>query len=170
MANIPHLTIQKIERLYLELEESHNHFLRNVGVSLPSLRKPGGFTQSAIALIGLYSALGKRVTKSELTDFVRQYVSGADDLQEGRHLATQRGWYIVSSARNDPGTEGWARDTYSLRSIKEAFPGWEDPQAKASDWEMKHRKPFALLNPKLILNSPESVQKEVWKILNRKFR
>jgi len=170
MAAFPIISPQKIEELYSDLESAHRRFLKKDGVSLPSLRKADGFTQTAIALVGLYSVLGERVTKSELTDFVRNYVEGARDLQEGRHLATQKGWYIVSGARNDPETRGWPTDTYSLLSIEKAFPGWEDPKLKNPDWALKNRKPFALLNPKLILNSPDFVQREVYKILAKKFQ
>lgn len=114
--------------------------------------------------------MGKPVTKGELTTFVRIYVDGADDLQEGRHLGKQRGWNVISSARKDTGTEGWPRDSYCLVSITDTLPGWVDPKSKVQDWDTRDRRPFALLNPELILRSPESVQKEVWKILNRKFR
>jgi hypothetical protein len=170
MPTIKRLSIREVEKTYEILKIAHAKHLMPMGVSMPQLHSTHGFTQSAVALVGLYSMLGKPVTKGELTAFVRHYVSGAEDLQEGRHLGSQRGWHIVSSARKDPGTEGWPRDSYCLVSVLTPLPGWVDPKLKTPDWELKNRKPFALLNPILILNSPDSVQWEVYKILTKKFQ
>jgi hypothetical protein len=170
MTKIPRLPDVEVERIYKELRKAHTKHLLNKGVSLPNLYSGIGFTQSAIALVGLYLMIGKPVTKSDLTTFVRIYVHGAEDLQEGRHLGSQRGWYVISSARKDPGTEGWPRDSYCLVSITKSFPDWVNPKTRDRDWETRNRKTHALLNPNLILRSPESVQFEVWKILHRKFK
>lgn len=170
VSKIPRVSAADIEQTYLEIKRAHSRFLRSKGVSLPTLRGGMGFTQSAVALVGLYLKMGQPVTKSELTRFVRTFVAGADDLQEGRHLGSQRGWYVVSSTRKDPGTEGWPRDSYCLISISETLPDWVDPKLKSQDWETRDRKPWALLNPDLILRSPESVQLKVLEILQRKFR
>lgn len=170
MTQIPRLSDKEIERTYEELRTAHARNLEIRGVSLLSLYSRTAFTQSAVALVGLYKMIGKPVTKGELTTFVRVYVDGAEDLQEGRHLGSQRGWYVISSARKDHGTEGWKRDSYCLVSVADTLPGWVSPKSKVQDWETRERKPYALLNPELILRSPDSVQLEVWKILSRKFR
>jgi hypothetical protein len=169
MPTIQRLSIREVESTYEILKNSHAKHLMAMGVSMPQLYSVHGLTQSAVALVGLYSMLGKPITKGELTAFVRHYVAGAEDLQEGRHLGSQRGWHIVSSARKDPGTEGWPRDAYCLLSVLTPLPGWIDPKLKTPDWELKNRKPFALLNPTLILNSPDSVQREIYQLLKRKF-
>ena len=169
MTKIPRITSDEVEKIYSEIKKSHSKFLRSKGVSLPALWGGTGFTQSAVALVGLYLKMGQPVTKSELTRFVRTFVAGADDLQEGRHLGSQRGWNVVSSTRKDPGTEDWPRDSYCLISICDTLPNWIDPKLKSQDWETRDRKPYAMLNAELILRSPESVQLKVLEILQRKF-
>lgn len=170
MSKIARLSDLEVERIYDDLRKAHAKHLKVKGVSLPNLYNGNLFTQSAIALVGLYRMIGKPVTKSDLTTFVRIYVDGAEDMQEGRHLGTQRGWHVISSARKDPGTEGWPRDSYCLVSITTSFPDWENPKTRDRDWETRNRKTYALLKPNLILRSPESVQFQVWKILNKKFK
>ncbi len=170
MTEIPRLSDKEIERIYERLRKAHSRHLEIKGVSLPNLYSRNAFTQSAVALVGLYSMLGNPVTKRDLTTFVRLYVDGAEDLQEGRHLGSQRGWYVISSARKDSGTEGWPRDSYSLVSITEPLPNWISPKSKVQDWETRDRKTYALLNPDLILRSPDSVQFEVFKLLRKKFQ
>jgi hypothetical protein len=170
VTKIPHVSAADVEQAYQEIKRAHSKFLQSKGVSLPALRGSTGFTQSAVALVGLYLTMSKPVTKGELTRFVRTFVAGADDLQEGRHLGSQRGWNIVSSTRKDPGTEGWPRDSYCLVSLRDTLPNWIDPKLKSQDWETKDRKPWALLNPDLILRSPESVQLKVLAILHKKFQ
>ena len=170
MSQIPRLSDKEIERIYEILRRSHAQNLESKGVILPSLYSGTEFTQSAVALVGLYKMIGKPVTKGELTTFVRIYVDGAEDLQEGRHLGKQRGWHIISSARKDSGTEGWPRDSYCLVSITNTLPGWINSKSKVQDWETRDRRPYALLNSELILRSPESVQFEVFELLRKKFQ
>ena len=138
-------------------------------MTLPNLESSSGLTQSAVALVGLYSVLGIPVTKDELTEFVRHYVPGARDLKEGRHLGKQRGWHVLSASRNDSGTSGWPRDSYGLMTVEKTFPDWVDPAVHTADWEARNRATYALLNAELILRSPEDVQKSVYRILDKKF-
>jgi hypothetical protein len=138
-------------------------------VSLPKLESANGLTQSAVALVGLYSVLGTPVTKDELTEFVRNYAPGARDLQEGRHLGKQRGWHVLSASRQDSGTGRWPRDSYGLMTVETTFPEWVDPGVLQADWETRNRTTYALLNAELILRSPEDVQLEVLAILRKKF-
>lgn len=92
------LSDKEIERTYETPRTAHAQNLEIRGVSLPNLYSGTAFTQSALALVGLYKMIGKPVTKGELTTFVRVYVDGAEDLQEGQHLGKQRGWHVISSA------------------------------------------------------------------------
>lgn len=169
MSGIPPVSIARIETLYRELEAAHSRRLARHGVTLPRLEISSGLTQSAVALVGLYSVLGTPVTKDELTEFVRHYVPGARDLQEGRHLGKQRGWHVLSASRNDSGTSGWPRDSYGLITVETTFPNWVDPAAHTADWETRNHATYALLNAELILRSPEDVQKRVYRLLDKKF-
>lgn len=169
MSRIPIVSIRQIETLYKELEKAHSRWLAKYGVSLPKLESANGLTQSAVALVGLYSVIGTPVTKDELTEFVRNYAPGARDLQEGRHLGKQRGWHVLSASRHDSGTGRWPRDSYGLMTVETTFPDWVDPRVLQADWETRNRTTYALLNPRLILQSPEDVQLEVLAILRKKF-
>jgi hypothetical protein len=169
VSGIPPVSIPRIETLYREIEAAHSRRLARHGVTLPRLKSSNSLTQSAVALVGLYSVLGTPVTKDELTEFVRRYAPGARDLQEGRHLGKQRGWHVLSAARNDLGTSGWPRDSYGLMTVETPFPGWVDPAFLTADWETRDRATDALLNAELIHRSPEDVQKKVYRLLHKKF-
>ena len=169
MTGIPLISIKQIQSLYTELATAHARWLTKHGVSLPKLQSANRLTQSAVALVGLYTQLGKPVSKDELTEFVRHYAPGARDLQEGRHLGSQRGWHVLSASRGDKGTIKWPRDSYGLMAVDSTLPGWVDPASRPPDWETRNRSTYALLNPELILRSPETVQLEVLAILQKKF-
>jgi hypothetical protein len=169
VSRIPIVSIAEIETLYKEIEKAHSRWLAKHGVSLPKLESSNGLTQSAVALVGLYSVIGTPVTKDELTEFVRNYAPGARDLQEGRHLGKQRGWHVLSASRHDSGTGRWPRDSYGLMTVETTFPDWVDPGVLRADWETRNRTTYALLNAELILRSPEDVQLEVLAILREKF-
>ncbi len=93
-----------IEAIYEKVRERHQLYLQGYGVSLPKLynvRK--NFSVDALTLVFLarnYPAT-KWVTKTKLTNFVRQYYPDINDVQSARHLGMQRGFYIVSSRRGN---------------------------------------------------------------------
>ena len=86
MANFRKLSDSEIEILYANLEEAHRNLLAIKGVRLPNLRQGDQYTNQALALVGLYSVMGEKVLKDELTAFIRQYVDGSPDGQNARHL------------------------------------------------------------------------------------
>ena len=112
----------ELEKCYEILKKAHKDHLESKGVTLTAFRKGGLYTQRALALIALYLRIGEPVTKRELTNFVRKYVEGEADVQDGRHLGNTQGWYVLSTQRNDLGTENWPKDSYGLMSITECYP------------------------------------------------
>ncbi len=95
---------EEIQQTYDLIADYHGKYLGELGVKLPQLRKSNGdYVLSALTLV--YLARGypdvKTVSKSELTQFMRQYVPEINDVQQARHLAAQGGWYILSGTRKD---------------------------------------------------------------------
>ena len=116
-------TDEEIQRTYDLVADSHAKYLAEFGVKLPRLRRANGeYVQTALALV--YLARGypdvKTVSKSELTQFMRQYVPEINDVQQARHLAAQHGWYVLSGSRNDDRTADVPPGEYKLASLQEA--------------------------------------------------
>ena len=95
------LTDGEIERVYEELKEIHKDKLKDFGVKLPELKRGNKFTKNALVLIYLYKKFNQKVSKTELTKFVKKHYPDTNDVQQGRHLATQYGWHILSRTRED---------------------------------------------------------------------
>lgn len=120
-------TDEEIQRTYDLVADYHAKHLEELGVKLPGLRKSNGdYVLSALTLV--YLARGypdvKTVSKSELTQFMRQYVPDINDVQQARHLAAQSGWYILSGTRKDGRDMNIQPGEYRLISLEEAYPGF----------------------------------------------
>lgn len=121
------LADDEIRTTYDLLADSHRRYLARQGVQLPQLTNADGtYTQVGLALV--YLAQGypdtKTVSKSALTEFIRGYYPNVNDVQEARHLAAQRGWYILSGTRNDARTLDIPAGAYKLVSLKKPYPGF----------------------------------------------
>lgn len=117
----------EIQQTYDLLADYHGKHLNELGVKLPQLRKASGdYVLSALTLV--YLARGypdvKTVSKSELTQFMRQYVPEINDVQQARHLAAQGGWYILSGTRKDGQDMNVLPGEYRLISLEKAYPGF----------------------------------------------
>lgn len=137
LGEIKRLGDRELEVYYDLLKKAHEEHLKPKGVGLSAFRKGGLYTQRSLALIALYLRLGKPVTKRELTEFVRKYVEGEADVQDGRHLGNTQGWYVLSAQRNDVGTETWPKDAYGLMSITDCYPGFSghrEGSLEDSEW------------------------------------
>lgn len=117
----------EIQQTYDLIADYHAKHLDELGVKLPQLRKSNGdYVLSALTLVYLargYPAV-KTVSKSELTQFMRQYVPDINDVQQARHLAAQSGWYILSGTRKDGRDLNIQPGEYRLISLEEAYPGF----------------------------------------------
>src|SRR3989338_11469997 len=100
------LTLNKksIESIYKTISEFHKKYLKKFGVKLPELYdKNGNFTKNALVLVYLAYDYPKtrKVSKEELTKFVRSYYPNTNDVQQARHLGAQAGWWIVAGGRDN---------------------------------------------------------------------
>ena len=133
----------ELEETYAVLNKAYEEHLKVKGVQLSAFRKGGLYTGRSIALIALYLRFGKPVTKNELTKFVRTYVDGKADVQDGRHLGNTQGWYVLSAQRNDVGTETWPKDAYGLMSLTDCYPGFSGHRVgilEESEWSLLLKK------------------------------
>jgi hypothetical protein len=113
-----------IKRIYDTLADYHSRYLQSHGVRLPALRDSrGNYIRDALVLV--YLAQGypntKSVTKEELTEFIRHFYPNTADVQQARHLAMQKGWYIVSGTRHNSHLEP---GEYQLLSLEKPYPAY----------------------------------------------
>ncbi|KAA6405319.1 hypothetical protein [Candidatus Tokpelaia sp.] len=86
------------------------------------MRKAGQWTRDALVLVKLaegYPAT-KPISKTDLTAFINLYYPGANDVQQARHLAAQKGFNILSGTR---GNKEIAANHYQLEELYPAFIG-----------------------------------------------
>lgn len=118
------MTTQQINDTYEFIKQMHERHLAQHGVKLPNLFWDETYTKDALVLI--YLAQGypntKVVTKEELTEFLSAY-GGSIDVQQARHLAAQKGWYILSGKRGDADSD-LKPGEYKLKTLEEAYPGF----------------------------------------------
>lgn len=134
------LSDKEIEKIYSMISDYHKKYLEKYGVKLPKLKdKKGNYTKDALVLVYLSQDYPetKKVSKKELTEFVRQYYPDVADVQQARHLGAQKGWYIVSGTRGN-GTEKLERGEYQLISLEKPYPGFKRHRIEKIDpeyWE-----------------------------------
>ena len=111
---------------YEVVKEYHGKYLDAKGVKLPKLERGDNFTIDALVLVYLAQQYPntKVVTKNELTKFVRQYYKDTPDVQQARHLAAQKGWYILSGTRKDNNSLNLKSGEYKLVSLVESYPNF----------------------------------------------
>lgn len=125
---------KEIQHIYFILAEYHEKYLKSKGVQLPSLKKRSKGDNETYTIDGLVLVYLARnyphttwVSKSDLTDFIRNFFPSINDVQSARHLAMQRGFYIVSSRRGNyypehkPPPKG---SHYLLVSLEEPHPAF----------------------------------------------
>lgn len=139
------LNEEEIRLMYQLICEEHEKHLKCHGVKLPSLRYGGAYTKDALTLV--YLALGypntRIVSKSELTEFIRLFDASVTDVQQARHLAAQKGWYIESGTRNDNTSKALAPGEYRLTTMEKPYPGFRatrrDEVVGGDYWELLKR-------------------------------
>lgn len=120
------MTNQEIRRQYALIKEYYEKFLKEHGVQLPSLERGGEFTKDALVLVYLSRNYPDTaiVSKDELTKFIRQYDPTVNDVQQARHLAAQKGWYILSGTRKDNESLSLKAGEYKLKTLETFYPGF----------------------------------------------
>ncbi len=134
------LSDEAIENIYALVKQHWEKYLKKHGVGpLPQLQREGNYTKAALVLV--YLAWGypntRWVTKEELTEFVRKYHPKTPDAQEGRHLGTQKGFYVASSQRgnglNEEELKNAPRNAYRLMTLERPHPSWIPKRQKVED-------------------------------------
>lgn len=64
------------------------------------------------------------ISKTELTEFIKTYYPNTNDVQQARHLATQKGWFILSGTRNDNTSLSIPSGSYKLESLERYYDGF----------------------------------------------
>lgn len=96
----------EIKEIFKIIQEHYKKYLKNDEVKPINLQdKSGKFTKDALTLCYLAQNYPntKAISKNDLTSFVRQFYPDTTDVQQARHLAKQKGYYIISGTRGDIG-------------------------------------------------------------------
>lgn len=133
------LNKESIERLYETLHNFHEKYLKQYGVKLPKLYdKNYKFTKDALVLVYLAYDYPKtrKVSKEELTKFIRSYYPNTNDVQQARHLGAQNGWWIVAGGRDNI-VLNIKRGYYQLYTLEEPYPAFKKGHriTGTDDWE-----------------------------------
>ena len=96
----------EIKEIFKIIQEHYKKYLKNDEVKPINLQdKSGKSTKDAPTLCYLAQNYPntKAISKNDLTSFVRQFYPDTTDVQQARHLAKQKGYYIISGTRGDIG-------------------------------------------------------------------
>ena len=117
---------QEIKAVYDMIKNYHEKFLIKFGVKMPKLVNKKGMTKNALILVYLARDYPKtkKVTKTELTRFVREYFPEVNDVQQARHLGAQDGWWIVSGGRDNI-VASLKLGEYQLHTLEQPYPDFK---------------------------------------------
>lgn len=138
-----YLEENELKKIYDELAHNHELYLEEYGVHLPGFKRSDKYVRSSLALIYLYINFQQPVTKKDLTDFVLQYPTNgtSTDIQAGRMLGRQSGWYIITGQRGDPECSQYNVNPgeYCFISVEEHYPNFDSSRREDKltddDWE-----------------------------------
>lgn len=130
----------EIRQQYKLLKDFHGKYLKKYGVALPKLygKNKKNFTKNALVLV--YLSLDypktKKVSKNELTQFVRRFYPNTNDVQQARHLGAQDGWWILAGGRDNIMAE-LKTGEYLLYTLEEPYPGFKKSHrvSDTGNWE-----------------------------------
>lgn len=131
------LSGNEIREIYKVICEKYDKYLIQHGVKPPKLTdRQGNYTKDALVLV--YLAQGypntRKVSKEELTQFIRQYYPNVNDVQQARHLGAQKGWFIASGGRDNRDVI-LNRGEYQLVSLEKPFPAFHGHRIeRTEDW------------------------------------
>jgi len=130
------LSKKDIKKVYKMIVSYHSRFLKKHGVKLPKLDNNGQFTKDALTLVYLARNYPKteRVSKTELTNFIRKFYPTVNDVQQARHLGAQKGWWIVAGGRDNIVLKIKLGE-YQLYKLDEPYPGFRGHRrTETSGW------------------------------------
>lgn len=132
------LSTEEIKNIYEMICGHYSKHLKNYGVKLPKLfDKKKKYTKDALVLVYLAQDYPdtKIATKSELTQYVRQYYPDVNDVQQARHLGAQKGWFISAGGRDNRDVE-LRLGEYKLISLEKKYPAFHGHRIeKTEDWD-----------------------------------
>jgi hypothetical protein len=132
------LSDEKIKKIYETICEYYEKYLKQYEVKLPKLTdRQGNYTKDALVLV--YLAEGyprtKKISKRELTQFIRQYYPDVTDVQQARHLGAQKGWFIASGTRGNMMVTLESGE-YQLVTLEEPYPFFKGHRIEETEeWE-----------------------------------
>jgi|SRR3989338_8252768 len=119
------LSDKEIGAQYNVIKDYHEKFLKRYGVQMPKLKSKKGYVKDALILI--YLSIGypktKKVSKTELTQFIRKFYPDTNDVQQARHLGAQKGWYIAAGGRDNVVVH-LKRGEYQLYTLEQPYSGF----------------------------------------------
>jgi hypothetical protein len=121
------ITDEEIQSLFNKLKKEYDNNLAKQGVKFFNLYRGDDYSKNALVLIYLYKNFKKKVSKQELISFLSKMDNPSEDVQQARHLAQQKGWYIISGQRGDIGKDKYNLKSgdYALISTKEKYPSYK---------------------------------------------
>ncbi len=133
------LSKNDIIKQYGLIKKYYDKYLKKYGVVLPRLYdKNKKFTKNSLVLA--YLSIGypktKKVSKTEITQFIREFYPTVNDVQQPRHLGAQDGWWIVAGGRDNIVMK-IKRGYYQLYTLERPYPAFkkEHRLSDTSDWE-----------------------------------
>ncbi|PTY39170.1 hypothetical protein [Brachyspira hampsonii] len=129
---------REIEKIWRIITDNYNKYLSDKGVKLPSLKDKNGYTKNALVLVRLAKNYPNTdiVSKSELTDFIKEYYPDVNDVQQARHLSMQSGFNIVSGTRGDS-SYNIHSGSYKLIDLENPYPAFSSERREgfSGNWE-----------------------------------
>lgn len=133
------LSSEEIYQIYKLITQFHEKYLKNLGVKLPKLKNnKNEFTKDALTLV--YLSIGypntRKVSKYQLTKFIRKYYPDVNDVQQARHLGAQSGWWIVAGGRDNIVLK-MERGYYQLYTLEKPYPDFKKGHRlnELSNWD-----------------------------------
>ena len=133
------LTKEEIRSYYVKLKLLWSKQLKEDGVKLPQLYSGNSYTLDSLVLIYLFHKFKKKVSKQELSRFLKNMGRPSNNMQQARHLGQQKGWYIISGQRKDIGSKKYNLKSgdYALISVKKPYPSFRAEKRNCSLTESK---------------------------------
>lgn len=138
MENYQKLTNKAIKKQYNLIKDYYGKYLKQYGVQLPKLYvNKKQFTKDALTLV--YLSVGypktRKISKTELTKFIRKFYPEVNDVQQARHLGAQKGWWIIAGGRDNIVVQ-IERGFYLLYSLEEPYPAFRGHRiADTGSWK-----------------------------------
>lgn len=115
----------------------YDRSLKPAGVKLPRLKNGKKYTIDALVLVYLAQSYPntRKISKEELTQFIRFYFPNTNDVQQARHLAAQKGWFIAAGGRDNRDVH-LERGEYQLITLEKPYRAFKGHRIeKTEDWE-----------------------------------